>query len=319
MKKYLLLRDNKESGPYSLEEIKELQLKPLDLIWIDGRSTAWAYTTEINELKEHVTEEAFPEIKSSLPVKGKKVFVSLPSNFNSKQRHVEEETLYSLPVHESEPVLETNYVQKIEELKEQYELRKAEPKELWSKKMLPSGNVLNLAAAFFGLIISVFIVKKIVDGFGETATLPGTETSVASTIIEEPVTDETYQNALVTEVLPPKAEVVKPVVKAAKPKDIKKQVSVRSNDYKVGLFGGIDNLQLTVNNKSAHFVDQVEVEVNYLKPNGKVVGTETYKVKGLRPFASRTISVPASDRGVKVNYKILNIYSQQYKNLLKNI
>jgi hypothetical protein len=48
---YLLLRNNKESGPYSLEEIKDMSLMAYDLLWVVGKSAAWRYPGEIAELK----------------------------------------------------------------------------------------------------------------------------------------------------------------------------------------------------------------------------------------------------------------------------
>jgi len=59
---YRLLRNNKESGPYSLNDIVKLGLKPYDLVWVDGRSAAWRYPSEISELKEYaptVEEQPF--------------------------------------------------------------------------------------------------------------------------------------------------------------------------------------------------------------------------------------------------------------------
>jgi len=50
MSTYLLLRDNKQSGPYSFDELKEKGLKAYDLVWIEGRSAAWRYPSEIDEL-----------------------------------------------------------------------------------------------------------------------------------------------------------------------------------------------------------------------------------------------------------------------------
>src|SRR5580692_197193 len=47
---YLLLRDNKQSGPYSLDELKTKGLKAYDLVWVEGRSAAWRYPSEIDEL-----------------------------------------------------------------------------------------------------------------------------------------------------------------------------------------------------------------------------------------------------------------------------
>ena len=51
MKKYRLLRNNKESGPFSAEELIQSGLKAYDLIWAEGKSAAWRYPCEIDELK----------------------------------------------------------------------------------------------------------------------------------------------------------------------------------------------------------------------------------------------------------------------------
>jgi hypothetical protein len=50
MMMYLLLRNNKQSGPYSLDELKTLGLKAYDLVWVDGKSAAWRYPCEVEEL-----------------------------------------------------------------------------------------------------------------------------------------------------------------------------------------------------------------------------------------------------------------------------
>jgi hypothetical protein len=50
MTTYLLLRDNKQSGPYTFDELKEKGLKAYDLVWIEGKSAAWRYPSEIEEL-----------------------------------------------------------------------------------------------------------------------------------------------------------------------------------------------------------------------------------------------------------------------------
>lgn len=55
-KVYLLLRSNKQTGPYSLEELLQLNLKPFDLVWVQGRSAAWQYPFEIPSLKPFVPE-----------------------------------------------------------------------------------------------------------------------------------------------------------------------------------------------------------------------------------------------------------------------
>ena len=51
MSSYLLLRNNKESGPFTMDEVKSMSLKSYDLIWVVGKSAAWRYPGEIPELK----------------------------------------------------------------------------------------------------------------------------------------------------------------------------------------------------------------------------------------------------------------------------
>ena len=51
MSTYLLLRNNRESGPFTIEEIKGISLQSYDLLWVVGKSAAWRYPAEIAELK----------------------------------------------------------------------------------------------------------------------------------------------------------------------------------------------------------------------------------------------------------------------------
>ncbi|HVU96192.1 MAG TPA: hypothetical protein VHE34_13270 [Puia sp.] len=47
---YLLLRNNKQSGPYSVDDLKSMGLKAYDLVWLEGKSAAWRYPCEMEEL-----------------------------------------------------------------------------------------------------------------------------------------------------------------------------------------------------------------------------------------------------------------------------
>lgn len=62
MRKYLLLRDNKQTGPHSYDEILAIGFKKYDLVWVEGRSAAWRYPGELDEFKEYaplVEEQPF--------------------------------------------------------------------------------------------------------------------------------------------------------------------------------------------------------------------------------------------------------------------
>lgn len=53
---YLLLRNNQQSGPFTIGELLQQQLRPSDMIWIEGKSTAWTYLSEL-ELTPFVNKQ----------------------------------------------------------------------------------------------------------------------------------------------------------------------------------------------------------------------------------------------------------------------
>lgn len=152
-KVYLLLRSNKKSGPYSLEEIVQLNLKPFDLVWVEGRSAAWQYPFEVPALKPYVPET--PQATPFLPIATevlekpvtstpnpvqpkteipKKVFVSVPKSYQpikeqppvQKAEEVKKEIpAYTQPTYtQQKPVEEeatkTNYSRSLNEVEEEY-------------------------------------------------------------------------------------------------------------------------------------------------------------------------------------------------------
>jgi hypothetical protein len=53
---YLLLRNNQQSGPFTIGELLQQQLRSSDMIWIEGKSTAWTYLSEL-ELNPHLNNQ----------------------------------------------------------------------------------------------------------------------------------------------------------------------------------------------------------------------------------------------------------------------
>jgi hypothetical protein len=315
MKKYFLLRDNQQSGTHSIEQLGLMGLYSLDLIWIENESTAWKYPEEIDELKSLIKFDNASQKKNTFSAKSDNVFVSLPSNFNQKKRENLDEDYSSFPVNEGEAVLETNYKKSLEELKENYRASK-EKKPIWGKRIFPTSNAASVAAIFIGAVFGALVIKKMVDG---SVPVLAEQTVAATPIIDREIEkqpEENYKNALVTEIVP----VYKTApAKTAKPLNVKKQLKIQANEYKVGLFGGINGLQLTVFNTSAQVVDSVIVAVDYLRPNGEVVQSENVAFSTIKPKGAQTISIPGSNRGVKVKYKILKVYAHNYKADLKQV
>jgi len=81
MSSYRLLRSNKETGPYTQEEMIAMGFKPYDLIWVEGKSAGWRYPSEIPELRSYapvVEEQPYDRFykKPVVPARG----TPLPQN-----------------------------------------------------------------------------------------------------------------------------------------------------------------------------------------------------------------------------------------------
>jgi hypothetical protein len=306
MKKYLLLRNNQESGPHSIEQLASVGLFPLDLIWIEDESMAWKHPDEIEELKHFISYSDTPQYR--MQEKSEKIFVSLPANFSKKSRSEMKEEYASLPVNEMEPVLETNYVRPLEELKENYRVSNHK-KPIWNKKIFQSSNGATVVAIFMGVVLGAIMIKKMVDGHVPALKEQTTAIPIIDREVERPP-QENIKNAIVKEIVPVYKNTP---AKVSKKTNIKKQLKIKTNNYKVGLFGGITGLQLTVFNTSSQFVDKVVVALDYLKPNGEVVQSENISFSSIKPLGAQTIAIPGSNRGVKVQYKILKVSAHNYK------
>lgn len=94
------------------------------------------------------------------------------------------------------------------------------------------------------------------------------------------------------------------------------QVMLRSNDYKRVAFGGIRDLRLTVTNNSNFELDQVLVELQYLKPSEQPLRTDQIKFGAIAANESSTIRIPDTNRGIKVTYRIIKINSKQAQDAL---
>lgn len=300
MKKYLLLRNNHESGPHSIETIASLGLLPLDLIWIEGESTAWKYPEEIEEL-EHLVSKDFVQQER------KNVFVSLPPSDEGVVQINEEYT--ETPVADTVSCIEKNEEQPLPEFRENYRASN-QKKPIWSKKIFQFSNEMNVAAVFIGVVLGAIVIKQLVDGVAPTS-LEATATAIPIFDREiEKQPDANIKNAIVKEIVP---VYKKSHSKSSKPANIKKQLKIETNKYKVGLFGGINDLQLTVFNSSTQFVDRVVVALDYLRPNGVVVQSENVSFSAIKPLGAQTITIPASNRGVKVRYKIIKVSAHNLK------
>ncbi|HZF64904.1 MAG TPA: DUF4339 domain-containing protein [Chitinophagaceae bacterium] len=177
-----------------------------------------------------------------------------------------------------------------------------------------------LAALFFCIVIlaSAVLITRFIKASGEGLVKADNASALYPTPKEPLDNTSNFQNALSKEVvLVPDSTTATP--KKIKPANLRKLVKLTNNDYKKGLLGGINDLKLTVENNSEQLLDKVTVQLDYLKRNGQVLTTDTLYVNMVKPKSSKTIDVPKSSRGVKVQHKILNIKSYENKTAMLNI
>ena len=439
MASYLLLRDNKQKGPYSTQELISLGLKAYDLVWLEGRSAAWRYPSEIEELKPYapvVEEQPFDrffkkteteendithsqkkaEQNASITIaptetvtsREKKIYVSLPGSRTGKIQ-IEQKPAAKLESvklsleqnpEEEQPVrLEKKFSQPLDDIKDMYIQSLVDRKKKSSRnknlvRALKKGSVTFYVLAL-GILIG-FTVKNISFGKGilashsttspqvkkqepttdqrvssKTGQTPGTSTQNNTEILKnaEPVNSEysSTEDATINEAdnnlqvkdnavfgsqkkpekktseqniskgpsddnsilkeETPEDVTTKPVngerqkiVRTATDKNIpgnntsnvteeniRKLVTVKGSDYKRGTFGGIFDLQLTVKNDTRYILDEVIVELQYLKPSEQPLKKESIHFNSISPYGTSTINIPPSPRGIKVSYHITNI------------
>jgi hypothetical protein len=95
-------------------------------------------------------------------------------------------------------------------------------------------------------------------------------------------------------------------------KNIRDFVTVKSNEYVRGAFGGIRGLELTVYNKSGYLLDEVSVELQIIKPSEQPLRTDIITFRNISANGAVTVRVPDSQRGIRVDYRITNVESKQF-------
>jgi hypothetical protein len=408
MNSYILLRDNKESGSLSLEDLQQIGLKATDLIWVECQSVGWRNPHEIKELKDLLDPskvipvipkpaetgtptlpEAAEETSAVHALKKNLVYVELPAKLNGKKQTEQQQPVIkeelpadykyaglatainnsdpgkTLTPGKTDPVV-TKYSRPLDEIKEMYVKNMQEQvsrkktvmtipairisKEL-KKVFLYSGLFLSGALLMFlfrgnkgkaPVLVSqhpttasaVPVNKDTLntDPFPAGSKMPVEETAIPVSTISPPQVPEKKQDVPGKNSLPEKntgAEEQDPdnskevtgktktaaeETNAGKPvsaEGLSSQLSLRANDFSIGSFGGIKNLEMTLQNDSKYLLDKVVVEIRYLNPEGMTIITDDIHFKSVYPGAAETVAVKKSRRGVKIAYKITRIESKE--------
>ena len=444
MASYLLLRDNKQKGPYSTADLISLGLKPYDLVWIEGKSAAWRYPSEIEELKPYapmVEEQPYDrffkkkdtqennnifqtqkkqEENASVSVTSfekdnsqeNKIYVSLPGSTSRKNQPEEKP---SRPVKNIKPLreevreeiskednqetekvvrLEKRFSQPLDEIKDLYVQTLVDRKKKLARRRGLVGTLKKGSVSIYVLALGVligfvlnninfkkaaivsdalpqsiqkpkpvqtkdnlttkeqrahdqsdltnsatskgdnpggknnFVQKKNNTSLNSRETVERksqtpTNTDQNSGINTEGITGEQAPVGDTKPVNGERQKMIRSVTNTVTNKNspgsstennIRKLVSVKSNDYKRGSFGGIYNLQITVINSSRYILDEVIVQLEYLKPSEQPLKSETIRFNSISPYGTSTMNIPPSNRGIKVVCHITNIKYKETKN-----
>jgi hypothetical protein len=87
----------------------------------------------------------------------------------------------------------------------------------------------------------------------------------------------------------------------------KQYISHRENDFEVGFFGGISDLEITVNNKTESILDEVVVKIDYIKESGDLWETKEVVVNNIQPGTNKSAKAPETSRGIKIKTEIVKI------------
>lgn len=393
MDKFLLLRNNKQTGPYSAAELEKMGLKPYDLIWVEGKSAAWRYPGEIDALKpfsppveeqpydrfyKKEAEETIPQLpreetkpSPSIPKDtSRHIFVSVPSvnkrTPSPKESPVESHAAYQpVPSDERNSSTERELIMspvnipaplpKPQKEFTQKSYEKPTSSATKNQKGIRPVHWMSAALVLFALI-SVFLyinyrqqhkqlnrLNEIVLNMqqGQQVQNAPIHNAVAPVIQTESAkidtlgfTPQDYNQQPEKQVsatkkpvkpviknkdstLPPPIDVIeepKSFVETSQPvrtsrkRNIAEQVKVFTNeDFKVGFLGGISNLQVTVSNNSDKPLNKVQVQVEYLSKENKVVKTQVLTFRNLEAGSRSTQDVPRTARGVTVRAKVESV------------
>lgn len=373
MKRYTILRNNRESGPFSLRDLRSFPLFSTDLVWIEEESTCWKHPLEFDELKDFIqTEEKNPQVDRqagahNAPKKaaGTAVAAAQPSEVigdgqpplgaaskkpsfeelvQKYEREMPSRNAPGLPaaigaglfgsviflvgaamivvvvrnavadLESHRPLLATAEAKEIGSLQlpvsriSHQALGPTTPQALLVKdttSVRPALAVANLshAAATVSVVPAPLAGKQASLRLPDTLVKANKNADSANFVMTEAQSGLTVEKNRVTRQSEATANPVETRLETPADKNLL-QVSV--GDYKVGLFGGISNLTLTVKNSTGNDIEKAIVAIEYLKPNGKVVHTQTVDVSGLAVGTSKTIEVPNSSRGVSIRYHVQN-------------
>lgn len=336
MQQYRLLRSNKETGPYTWQDLKDLPLKAYDLVWVEGKSAAWRYPSEIEEFKSFapaVTEDLY--IQFHTPPSGRPQeenaaarVISVTKTPQKKYVSVILPLPVEKPVENKEPATMSGFNGWGDILKEP---RAGKEKIISTETVTRSGKATDALAIvdtidtgpaitaetsalpekynryYIALAVLILLAAGIYFGRNEIPLLNRNsdnggsreQNMVVLTGNESPANDEDAEwRKKVPELKS------NPALDFA---SLKRYVSVQSGEFSVGFFGGISDLELKVTNTGKISLENIVIAVDFLKKNKSVTHTEIVTIKSLNANRTITETVLGNRQGIAIRTRIISI------------
>ena len=93
--------------------------------------------------------------------------------------------------------------------------------------------------------------------------------------------------------------------------NIEQYVGANTNRYSYNELGGISNLDIIITNNTEYLLDEVNVNVDYIKDNGGIYKSEIVTIYNIPAKQDKSVSAPESNRGTSVDAKIQTISSKK--------
>jgi len=93
--------------------------------------------------------------------------------------------------------------------------------------------------------------------------------------------------------------------------NFEKYIKVSTNQYTYSELGGISNLDVIVTNDTDYMLDEVNVNIDYIKDNGDIFKSEIVTINNIPAHQNKSASAPESNRGTSVEVRMDGITSKK--------
>jgi hypothetical protein len=348
---YRLLRNNIETGPFDMDELVQLQLRPKDLVWKTGTGACWQYPEEIDELRTFLSgpdpSSSGPRTLSSAPemitatIEQPVALQQDEDEPNEEKLRARAEALYKKiqAFKEKKPEeIETKYSRSLDDLKNEYSEWMHSTKK---KRTFPAGWLLLTFLIVAGALgIVYFRSRSPLIGSSESK---GPEVPAIQNVDVSPVKKSTAKKTKsssgvdkyldsIRDVMRAQDKTVTVAVNRAKKKarlsstintpvvQTPAQKPVEKNNIEPVTMEshctydagqGVDGVEVTLRNNGNDLIRTAAVQVLFYKKGERLFDRTTILFTNIAPGRSLTVSRPGNKKAVAARFELGAVSLQQ--------